>query len=88
MILNKEEFMSYARVEEEDDYIDVLLPIAQAYCVEVARAESDEEFEAMPEAKIAVLYAAAYLYDHRENADFKKLALSLRALLLSRNPGF
>ena len=88
MILTKDEFMNYARIEEDDPYVDVLLPIAEAYCMEVARAESEEEFEAMPEAKVAVLYAGEYLYDHRENADFRGLSLSLRALLLSRNHGF
>lgn len=88
MIITSEEFMEYARIEEEDPYIDVLLPMAHSYCMEIARAEDEEEFSGMPEAKMAVLFAAAYLYDHRENADFGKLALSLRALLLSRKPEF
>lgn len=87
-LLTKEEFMSYAKVEEDDPYIDVLLPMAQTVCMDVARCETFEDFTKMPEAKLAVLYAAAYLFDHRENANFKQLALSLRALLMSRKPMF
>lgn len=88
MILTKEEFMQYARVEEDDPYVDVLLPAAQAYCMEVARTDDEAEFEAMPESRLAVLYASCYLYDHRENADFRQLGLGLRALLMSRKAEF
>ena len=43
----------------------------------------------MENARISVLYAAAYLYEHREEADHNALALTLRALLFgSRKEGF
>ena len=32
-------------------------------------------------AKTAVMYAGAYLYEHREEADHRELMLTLRALL-------
>ena len=43
----------------------------------------------MVQAKTAVLYAAAYLYEHREEADHHELMLTLRALLSGiRQEGF
>ena len=88
MILTKEEFMTAAKIEEEDAYIDTLLPQAVAICMNVARADTEEELEAMPEARTAVLLAAIYLYEHRGDADFHKLTLNLRSLLMSRKPMF
>ena len=39
--------------------------------------------------KIAVMYAVAYLYEHREDADHHALALGLRNLLFGiRREGF
>lgn len=39
--------------------------------------------------KIAVQYAAAYLYEHREEADHHQLVMDLRSLLSGvRKPGF
>ena len=40
------------------------------------------ELEAhLPMVRIAVLYAAAYLYEHREQADHGELVQTLRSLL-------
>ena len=39
--------------------------------------------------KVALLYAVAYFYEHREDADYHALTLSLRALLQgNRKAGF
>ena len=47
------------------------------------------EFEDLQGTKIAVQYAAAYLYEHREEADHHQLVLDLRSLLSGvRKPGF
>ena len=47
------------------------------------------EIAAVVNARISVLYAAAYLYEHREEADHHALTLTLRALLFgSRKEGF
>ena len=35
----------------------------------------------IPSSKIAVMYAVAYLYEHREDADHHALTISLRSLL-------
>ena len=88
MILMKEEFMTAAKVEEEDAYIDTLLPQAVEICKNIARVDTEEELEALPEARTAVLLASIYLYEHRGDADFHKLMLNLRALMMSRNPAF
>ena len=49
------------------------------------------EYLALPEdnARTAVLYAVAYLYEHREEADHHQLTLDLRSLLFGiRKEGF
>ena len=57
--------------------------------MDVSRISDETEFEEKPVAKIAVMYAVAYLYEHREEADMKALTLGLRALMYGiREPGF
>ena len=49
--------------------------------MDVARVNSEEDLSKNPNGKIAVLYMIAYLYEHREEADYAELNLTLRALL-------
>ena len=49
--------------------------------MDVARVDSEEDLSKNPNGKIAVLYMIAYLYEHREEADYSELNLTLRALL-------
>ena len=49
--------------------------------MDILRTDELSDLEIEPNAKVAVLYATAYLYEHREEADHKALTLSLRALL-------
>lgn len=57
--------------------------------MDIAWVEDQQEFEQSPNAKIAVQYAVAYQYEHREEADHHALTLTLRALLFGeRKPGF
>ena len=49
--------------------------------MDILRTDELSDLEIEPNAKVAVLYATAYLYEHREEADHKALALSLRVLL-------
>lgn len=82
----------YLRIDfsEDDDLITGLIYSAQELCADVARM-SVEDF-LMHESKnreTAVLYAVAYLYEHREEADHNALDLTLRALLFGmRKEGF
>ena len=84
MLLGLEEVKGYLRVDtdEEDGLITGLSQSAEKLCMDVARIEDSEEFAALGEtAKTATLYAVAYLYEHREEADHHALTLTLRSLL-------
>ena len=83
MIANLAEAKAYLRVDgnEEDALIDELLRAAQRLCEDIARLDETQFDNADGTAKAAVLYTLAYLYEHREEADHKGLALTLRALL-------
>lgn len=85
------EMKKYLRVdhEEDDRLISDLIEQGQQICMDVARIADEDVFEETLGARIAVMYAVAYLYEHREEADHKALTLGLRALLFGvREPGF
>lgn len=83
MIISLEDAKNYLRVDTADDdrLIENILTAARRLCMDILRTDDTEMLEKEPNAKVAVLYAAAYLYEHREDADHKALTLSLRALL-------
>ena len=70
-VLTLEETKQYLRVDssDEDSFISGLIETGENLCADVARME------------IAELYAAAYLYEHREQADHGELVGTLRSLL-------
>ncbi len=78
-----EEAKQYIRVDstDEDKFISGLLETGEKLCADVARMEISELEAHLPMARIAVLYAAAYLYEHREQADHGELVQTLRSLL-------
>ena len=82
-VLTLEETKQYLRVDssDEDSFISGLIETGESLCADVARMEIAELEAHLPMARIAVLYAAAYLYEHREEADHHALTLTLRALL-------
>ena len=83
MVVTLEEMKNYLRVDyvEDDALIENMIGASERLCMDVARMDSLEEFSAVENAKVSVLYAAAYLYEHREAADHRSLTLTLRALL-------
>ena len=86
-----EEMKQYLRIDHADDdgILSDVISAAQRICLAVARVTDEEAFAESQNAKIAVMYAVAYLYEHREEADHKALTLSLRALLTDiRQEGF
>ena len=90
MIVSLDEMKQYLRVDfsEDDEFLIHALESAEMLCADVARM-SVESFSRQSIAKIAVMYAVAYLYEHREEADHRELTLSLRALLFGiRKEGF
>ncbi len=78
-----EEAKQYIRVDsaDEDEFISGLLETGEKLCADVVRMEIPELEAHLPMARIAVLYAAAYLYEHREQADHGELVQTLRSLL-------
>lgn len=91
MIVTVKEMKDYLRVDHEDDdrLLSDLIEQSQQTCMDVARIADEDVFEETTGARIAVMYAVAYLYEHREEADHKALTLGLRALLFGvREPGF
>lgn len=82
-MITLEETKSYLRVDfdDEDEMIESLIQSSIKHSMNVARVDSEEELSKNPNGKIAVLYMTAYLYEHREEADYSELNLTLRALL-------
>lgn len=91
MIVTLEEMKQYLRVDFEDDdqLISDLIYSSISLCEDVLRTDDDEVLALAGNGKIAVMYAVAYLYEHREEADHHNLVLTLRSLLFgSRKEGF
>ena len=82
-MITLEEAKSYLRVDfdDEDEMIESLIQSSIKHSMDVARVNSEEELSKNPNGKIAVLYMTAYLYEHREEANYSELNLTLRALL-------
>ena len=82
-VLTLEETKQYLRVDssDEDSFISGLIETGERLCADVARMEIAWHKAHLPMVRIAVLYAAAYLYEHREQADHGELVQTLRALL-------
>ena len=84
MLVSLAEVKQYLRVTFDDDdaLLEQLLASAQELCIAVARTDGSEELSAgANQMRIGILYAVAYLYEHREEADHHELTLSLRSLL-------
>lgn len=67
MLVALEEMKKYLRVDFNDDdaLIENFITTGQNLCTDIARLSADE-FEKCVSSKIAVMYAVAYLYEHRE----------------------
>lgn len=76
-----DEMKQYLRVDFDDDdaLITSLIQSSEKLCQHVSRVEDMTTHEA--EFKTAILYAVAYLYEHREEANHHELTLTLRSLL-------
>ena len=91
MLITLEEIKNYLRVDHDDDdeLLESLIDSSEQLCMDVARIDDKDAFEQEPCSKIAVMYAIAYIYEHREDADNKALTLSVRSLLFGiRREGF
>ena len=100
-LVTLEEAKEYLRVDtaDEDATIGILLSSACRLCADVARLSeepwneinadgADEEQAAVRETmKVAILYAAGYMFEHREEADHHALMLTLRSILFAVREG-
>jgi len=83
MTVSVKEVKTFLRVDhnEDDTLIRSYIYAAESLCLDVMRTDDRKMLKSEKNAKIAILYAVAYFYEHREEADYKALTLSLRALL-------
>ena len=83
MTVSVKEVKTFLRVDhnEDDTLIRSYIYAAESLCLDVMRTDDRTKLKSEKSAKIAILYAVAYFYEHREEADYKALTLSLRALL-------
>ena len=83
MIVALDEMKNYLRVDfaDDDKLLENIIAAAEKQCMDIVRTESEEEFSKLPNARISVMFAAAYLYEHREEANHNAMNLTLRALL-------
>ena len=91
MLVTLEEIKNYLRIDGNDDdaMVDALMRTAQDICLVVARCDEADVQENMNLVRTAIFYAAAFLYEHREEADHRAFLRTLRALLAGiRKEGF
>lgn len=84
MIVTLEEAKGYLRVDYDDDdaLIGSIITAAENVVADVARMPTaDIEKAGDDNIRLAVLYAIAYMFEHREEADHHALVLNLRYLL-------
>lgn len=91
MIVTLKQMKQYLRVDYDDDdqLIRRLMKSARRLCMDIIRTNDESDLETAENGKAAVMYATAYLYEHREDADHHALTLTLRSLLFgARKVGF
>lgn len=83
MIVSLEEMKQYLKVDHDDDdaVIQGMMGAAEKLCMDILRAKSMRSYKKDDHVRIGVMYATAYLYEHREEADHHSLTLTLRSLL-------
>ena len=81
MEVSLEEAKRYLRVDydDEDDLIQSFIETGERLSLDTLRKDSSSS----PAFKIAILFAVAYLFEHREDADMNELTKMLRYILMS-----
>lgn len=91
MSVSLDDMKLYLRVdsEDEDDLVAGLITSAECLCRDILRLEDGADLDDYPNTEAAVMYAAAFMYEHREEADYAGLLLTLRSILSgAREPAF
>lgn len=83
MVVTLAEMKKYLRVDFTDDnmLISSLISAAEKMCMDILRTDSLADYKKNDYVRVAVMYAVAYLYEHREDADHNELMITLRAML-------
>ena len=83
MVVTLQEIKNYLRIDfdEDDGLLLSLLSTSERMCMDILRTDERDTLQNTENARTAVMYATAYLYEHREEADHHALILTLRALL-------
>ena len=81
-----QEVKQYLRVDFEDDdtLLLSLISTAKQLVMDVGRMDEERFSENEDVVRTAMLYTVSYLYENRNNADFSKLTLTLRAMLFAQ----
>ena len=88
-MITVDEMKKYLRVDsdDEDALIESLIASSTSLCMDIARISDNDTFESLEVSRIAVMYAVAYQFEHREEADHHELTLTLRSLLFGIREG-
>ena len=84
MLITLEEAKGYLRVDsgDEDGFIEQLISSSEKFVEDVMRTEEAVLVTDQPDrVRFAVLYVLAYLYENREDADYKAMSLAVSSLL-------
>lgn len=62
-----EEMKNYLRVDygDDDTLIEGMIRAAVRQCMDILRTDSEDDLAAAQNGKIAVMFTAAYFYEHR-----------------------
>ena len=85
MIVTVAEVKQNLRLEtaEDDAMIAQLIETGQRLVMDILRTDEAEDLTSVSAAKVAILYAASYLYENRAEASHSRLIMNLRALLFA-----
>ena len=91
MSITLKEMKNYLRVDgtEYDTLIRSLISSSERLCMDVIRTDDVKILYGSKYGKAAVMYAVNYMFEHRTEADYRALTLSLRSMLFgSRQEAF
>lgn len=86
MVVTLEEIKQYVRIDgaDEDELLLALSGTSESLCCGILRRSFESDTEISEPVRTAVLYGVSYLYENREQADFKDLTLTLKYLLFGQ----
>lgn len=73
----------YLRVDtsDDDELISKMLESSEKMCLDILRSKPGDTLPETPELQMGMLYALAYMYERREDANHKEMMFTLRHML-------